>query len=179
MSATKENEKDPALTEGKLKELLSRTVQVSNLSPALSPEQLKTLFGYFGTVTECKVSDSKLLAHIEYGNPDQAKAALALNNMEVGGRPINVEMARSLPSKQPILPTPSSLPVMMQQAVAMQQFQFQQALLVQQAVASQQAALQAANVKSASEMAAARAAEISKALKASGNDDNEEKEDPR
>ena len=138
----------------------------------MSVEQLKTLFGYFGTVTECKISDSKLLAHIEYGNPEQAKAALALNNMEVGGRPINVEMARSLPPKQPLLPSPSSLPVMMQQAVAMQQFQFQQA------VASQQAALQAANVKSASEMAAARAAEISKALKASGNDDETEKETP-
>ncbi|RZR95241.1 hypothetical protein BHM03_00024095 [Ensete ventricosum] len=60
----------------------------------------------------------------------------------------------------------SSLPLVMQQAVAMQQMQFQQALMMQQAMASQQAAARAATMKSATEMASARAAEISKMLKA-------------
>lgn len=66
------------------------------------------------------------------------------------------------------------LPMMMQQAVAMQQLQFKQALLMQQSMATQQAASRAASMKSATEMASARAAEISKTLKVDG-DDNDEK----
>jgi hypothetical protein len=56
----------------------------------------------------------------------------------------------------------------MQQAVAMQQMQFQQALLMQQTMTAQQAANKAATMKSATELAAARAAEISKKLKDDG-----------
>lgn len=131
----------------------------------LSGDQLQKLFSFCGTVSECKIDDSKQLAYIEYTKPEEAKAALALNNMAVGGRPINVEMAKSLPLKKPSSASNTNgLPVMMQQAVAIQQFQFQQALLVQQAVASQHAALQAATTKNAQETAAARAAEISKSL---------------
>jgi hypothetical protein len=58
--------------------------------------------------------------------------------------------------------------MMMQQAVAMQQMQFQQALIMQQTMTAQQAANKAASMKSATELAAARAAEISKKLKADG-----------
>lgn len=65
------------------------------------------------------------------------------------------------------------LPMMMQQAVAMQQLQFKQALLMQQSMATQQAATRAASMKSATEMASARAAEISKTLKVDGDDDDE------
>ncbi|XP_073099370.1 uncharacterized protein [Elaeis guineensis] len=145
---------------------LKKTLQVSNLSPLLTVDQLKQLFGYCGTVVDCTITDSKHFAYIEYSKPEEAAAALALNNMDVGGRPLNVEMAKSLPSKS--APVNPSLPLMMQQAVAMQQMQFQQALLMQQTIASQQAAARAATMKSATEMASARAAEISKKLKAEG-----------
>lgn len=134
-------------------------------------EQLKQLFSFCGTVVECTITDSKHFAYIEYSKPEEATAALALNNMDVGGRPLNVEMAKSLPPK-PAAVNPSlgssSLPMMMQQAVAMQQMQFQQALLMQQTMTAQQAANRAATMKSATELAAARAAEISKKLKVDG-----------
>ncbi|WOL14430.1 hypothetical protein Cni_G23210 [Canna indica] len=157
---------------------LKRTIQVSNLSPLLTVDHLKQLFGYCGTVVDCTITESKHFAYIEYSKAEEATAALALNNMDVGGRPMNVEMAKSLPSKSS---TNSSLPLVMQQAVAMQQMQFQQALMMQQAMATQQAAAKAATMKSATEMASARAAEISKKLKAEGliSDDKEVKRNSR
>ncbi|XP_078433755.1 RNA recognition motif (RRM)-containing protein [Wolffia australiana] len=151
---------------------LKKTVQVSNLSPLLTVEHLKQLFGYCGTVVDCVITDTKHFAYVEYAKPEEATAALHLNNMDVGGRRLNVEMAKSLPSKPAVTSSPSSsaqqssLPLMMQQAVAMQQMQFQQSLIMQQNLAAQQAATRAATMKSATEMAAARAAEISKKLKA-------------
>ncbi|KAK8470769.1 hypothetical protein PHAVU_003G050400 [Phaseolus vulgaris] len=114
----------------------------------------------------------------EYSKPEEATAALALNNMDVGGRPLNVEMAKSLPQKPSVVNSSlasSSLPLMMQQAVAMQQMQFQQALRMQQTMTAQQAANRAATMKSATELAAARAAEISKKLNPDGLE-SEEKE---
>ncbi|KAG8369615.1 hypothetical protein BUALT_Bualt14G0032100 [Buddleja alternifolia] len=149
---------------------LKKTVQVSNLSPLLTVDQLKQLFAFCGTVVDCTITDSKHFAYVEYLKPEEATSALALNNMDVGGRPLNVEMAKSLPPK-PILNTPmgsSSLPMVMQQAVAMQQMQFQQALLMQQTLTAQQAANRAATMKSATDLAAARALEISKKLQADG-----------
>ncbi|KAJ8774341.1 hypothetical protein K2173_011590 [Erythroxylum novogranatense] len=148
---------------------LKKTLQVSNLSPLLTAEQLKQLFSFCGTVVGCTITDSKHFAYIEYSKPEEATAALALNNMDVGGRPLNVEMAKSLPQK-PLSSASlasSSLPLM-QQAVAMQQMQFQQALIMQQTMNQQQAANRAASMKSATELAAARAAEISQKLKADG-----------
>lgn len=163
---------------------LKKTLQVSNLSPLLTVEQLKQLFSFCGTVVECSITDSKHFAYIEYSKPEEATAALALNNMDVGGRPLNVEMAKSLPPKPAILNSPlasPSLPMVMQQAVAMQQMQFQQALLMQQTMTAQQAANRAATMKSATELASARAAEISKKLKADGfvEEEKEEKEENR
>ncbi|KAL3835006.1 hypothetical protein ACJIZ3_009742 [Penstemon smallii] len=159
----------PADKEGKA-DSLRKTVQVSNLSPLLTVDQLKQLFGFCGTVVGCTITDSKHFAYIEYSKPEEATSSLALNNMDVGGRPLNVEMAKSLPPK-PILNSPmgsSSLPMVMQQAVAMQQMQFQQALLMQQTMTAQQAANRAATMKSATDLAAARAAEISKKMRADG-----------
>lgn len=163
--------------------MLKRTLQVSNLSPLLTVEQLKQLFSFCGTVVECTITDSKHFAYIEYSKPEEATAALALNNMDVGGRPLNVEMAKSLPQK-PAMNSQmgsSSLPMVMQQAVAMQQMQFQQALLMQQTMTAQQAANRAATMKTATELAAARALEISKKLKADGVEieENETKEKSR
>ncbi|KNA03175.1 hypothetical protein SOVF_211720 [Spinacia oleracea] len=146
---------------------LKKTVQISNLNPLLTAEHLKQLFAFCGTVVDCTITDSKHFAYVEYVKPEEATAALALNNMDVCGRPLNVEMAKSLPQK-PAASSASSLPIMMQQAVAMQQMQFQQALLMQQTMTAQQAANRAATVKSATDLASARAAEISKKLRADG-----------
>lgn len=160
---------------------LKKTVQVSNLSPLLTVDQLKQLFAFCGTVVECSITDSKHFAYIEYSKPEEATAALSLNNLDVGGRPLNVEMAKSLPPKPAVLNPPlgsSSLPMVMQQAVAMQQMQFQQAILMQQAMTAQQAANRAATMKSATDLAAARAAEISRTLKVDGPGD-EDKETQR
>ncbi|KVI00425.1 Filamin/ABP280 repeat-containing protein [Cynara cardunculus var. scolymus] len=156
---------------------LKKTLQVSNLSPLLTADQLKQFFSFCGTVIDCSITDSKHFAYIEYSKPEEATAALALNNMDVLGRPLNVEMAKSLPQKPANMNAAlgsSSLPMVMQQAVAMQQMQFQQALLMQQTMNAQQAANRAATMKTATELAAARAAEISMKLKAEGiigNDD--------
>ncbi|KAK8549357.1 hypothetical protein V6N13_009031 [Hibiscus sabdariffa] len=120
-------------------------------------------------VVECTITDSKHFAYIEYSKPEEATAALALNSMDISGRPLNVEMAKTLPPKPAISSvTSSSLPLMMQQAVSMQQMQFQPALLMQQTLTAQQAANRATSMKSAIELAAARAAEISKKLKDDG-----------
>ncbi|KAL0690158.1 hypothetical protein Bca4012_089836 [Brassica carinata] len=163
-------------------EALKKYLQVGNLSPQLTTEQLKQHFSFCGTVVDCSTTDSKLLAYIEYSKPEEATAALALNNMEVCGRALNVEIAKSLPQKPSLdNSSSSSLPMMMQQAVAMQQMQFQQAILMQQAMATQQAANKAATMKSATELAAARAAEISRKLNPNGvgNDEKEADQKPR
>ncbi|KAF5176104.1 RNA recognition motif (RRM)-containing protein [Thalictrum thalictroides] len=171
MQAQNQSSKDSSGSPDKAGKIdaLKRTLQVSNLSPLLTAEQLKQLFAFCGTVVECTITDSKHFAYIEYSKPEEAAAALQLNNMDVGGRPLNVEMAKSLPPKPAILNSnQSSLPMVMQQAVAMQQMQFQQALLMQHTMNTQQAANRAATMKSATELASARAAEISKMLKANG-----------
>ncbi|CDY64584.1 BnaCnng44180D [Brassica napus] len=163
-------------------EALKKYLQVGNLSPQLTTEQLKQHFSFCGTVVDCSITDSKLLAYIEYSKPEEATAALALNNMEVCGRALNVEIAKSLPQKPSLdNSSSSSLPMMMQQAVAIQQMQFQQAILMQQSMATQQAANKAATMKSATELAAARAAEISRKQNPNGvgNDEKEGDQKPR
>ncbi|KAM0871043.1 hypothetical protein ACQ4PT_039646 [Festuca glaucescens] len=156
----------PGPTEAEKAETLKRTVQISNLSPLLTVEHLKQMFGYVGKVVDCTIADSKHTAYVEYTKPEEATAALALGNVDVGGRPLNVEMAKSLPQKATL--ANSNLPLMMQQAVQLQQLQFQQALMMQTALAAQQTASRAATMKNATEAAAARAAEISRKLKAEG-----------
>ncbi|ONM30863.1 RNA recognition motif (RRM)-containing protein [Zea mays] len=154
---------------------LKRTVQISNLSPLLTVDYIKQLFGFCGKVVDCVMTDTKQIVYVEYSKPEEATAALELNSKSVGGRPLNVEMAKALPPK-----ANNNLPMMMQQAVQLQQIQFQQALMMQQSIAAQQAAARAATMKSATEAAAARAAEISRKLKAEGfGGDNMEEKDAK
>ncbi|XP_076897686.1 uncharacterized protein LOC143551043 isoform X2 [Bidens hawaiensis] len=181
-SAQAQSSKDTSGPEDKAAKAdsLKKTLQVSNLSPLLTAEQLKQFFSLYGTVVDCIITESKHFAYIKFSKPEDATAALALNNMDVLGRPLNVEMAKSLPQK-PASNASSSLPMVMQQAVAMQQMQFQQALLMQQTMNAQQAANRAATMKTATELAAARAAEISMKLKAEGviGNDEEPVKNPR
>ncbi|XP_074269463.1 uncharacterized protein LOC141592618 [Silene latifolia] len=80
--------------------MLQRTVQVSNLVPNITAEQLKRVFGVRATIVECTITDPEHVAYIEYSKPEQAAiAVLALNNLELGGRLLKVEMAKSLPPK--------------------------------------------------------------------------------
>ncbi|CAM8893367.1 hypothetical protein QQ045_024377 [Rhodiola kirilowii] len=157
---------------------LKKTLQVSNLSPLITADQLKQLFSFCGTVLECTITDSNHFGYVEYSKPEEATAALALNNMDVAGRSLKVEMAKTVPPKPATLNSSSSLPLMMQQAVSMQQMQFQNALMMQQSMTAQQAANRAATMKSATDLASARAAEISRKLKVDGIGDDEAEADP-
>ncbi|KAB2600447.1 hypothetical protein D8674_010718 [Pyrus ussuriensis x Pyrus communis] len=139
--------------------VLEKALQVSNLSPLLTVEQLNELFSYCGTVVECIITNSKHFAYIEYSKAEEAIAALQLNNMDVGGRLMNVEMAKLVPQQPAAMNSSmasSSLPMVMQK----------QALLMQQTMTAQQGANRATTMKTATELAAARAAEISKKLNA-------------
>ncbi|QHN81949.1 uncharacterized protein DS421_20g691400 [Arachis hypogaea] len=139
------------------------TLSQAPMAPALIQEVL-SVSSPKKAVVECTIAYLKHFAYIEYSKPKEAIAALALNNINVGGRPLNVEMAKSLSQKSSVVNSSlalSSLPLMMQEAVAMQQMQFQQALLMQQTMTAQQAANKAATMKSTTELAATRAAEIS------------------
>ncbi|XLR03802.1 hypothetical protein S83_070000 [Arachis hypogaea] len=96
---------------------LKKTLQVSNLSPLLAVEQLKQLFGFCSTVVEYTIANSKHFAYIEYSKPKEATAALALNNIDVSRRPLNVEMAKFLLQKLFVVNSSlalSSLPLIMQ-----------------------------------------------------------------
>ena len=56
-------------------------------------EKMKQFFNLCGTVVECTINESRHFAYIEYSKPEEEIVALALNNMDVGVRPMNVEMA--------------------------------------------------------------------------------------
>ena len=194
---------------------LERTLHVTNISSILSQDQLRQLFAFCGTVGKCEfLTDDKSIAHVRFNKPDEAKAALALNNMAVGDKQLKVELAKTLksarqaliaattpaaapvatPTAAPSLPTglpagfpgfqsipgmpagmqlPGSfagaaagqLPLSVQQAMAMPMMQYQQALVMQQAIAAQ---AKTSEAKSAAELAAKRAKEISKVLAGGG-----------
>jgi arginine/serine-rich splicing factor 12 len=137
-------------------EELGRTLHVGNLSPAISLEQLKQLFGYCGSVVECRIAgDARQFAFVEFASAAEAAQALGLNGMMVGDRPLRVEIAKTVR-----LVKPATAPnVALQQQLAMAQVA-QQAAMQRAALAAQQA--QAA----AAQQAALRAAEISKRLQA-------------
>ena len=55
---------------------LSRTVHIGNLGPLITPDMLRTFFGYVGTVTDCRVAGEGKYAFIEFQDPSAANAAL-------------------------------------------------------------------------------------------------------
>ncbi|XP_025109567.1 probable splicing factor, arginine/serine-rich 7 isoform X5 [Pomacea canaliculata] len=68
--------------------LETRVIQVSNVAPATTKEQLKTLFGFLGRIRECKVfppdgSDQQVTAkvcYVEYEDSTSAGVSLHLTN---------------------------------------------------------------------------------------------------
>ena len=122
-------------------EELKRTAHVSNLPNAMTIDHVKQMFSFCGTISEIREGGvGKNYAFIEFSTHKEVLAALALNGMNVGGRNIRVELA-----KTPKLVTPRS---------------FTPPLAAMSANVEQ--------AKAAQEAAAARAAEISKRLQAGG-----------
>jgi hypothetical protein len=122
-------------------EELKRTAHVSNLPTAMTIDHVKQMFSFCGSISEIREGGAgKNYAFIEFSTHKEVLAALALNGMNVGGRNIRVELA-----KTPKLVTPRS---------------FTPPLAAMSANVEQ--------AKAAQEAAAARAAEISKRLQAGG-----------
>ena len=73
---------------------------VGNLPYNISDDQLQAMFAKFGTpdsarvITDRDTGQSKGFGFVEFGNPEQAKAALSLNGTEFGGRSLKVNEAR-------------------------------------------------------------------------------------
>ena len=73
---------------------------VGNLPYNISDDQLQAMFAKFGTpdsarvITDRDTGQSKGFGFVEFSNPEQAKAALALNGTEFGGRSLKVNEAR-------------------------------------------------------------------------------------
>jgi RNA recognition motif-containing protein len=79
---------------------------VSNLSFHTSDDDLKKLFGQFGTVTSAKVINdresgrSRGFGFVEMDSDSEANEAMkALNNKEVEGRLMSVSVAREKPKR--------------------------------------------------------------------------------
>jgi cold-inducible RNA-binding protein len=80
---------------------------VGNLNYETTEDELQTLFETHGEVVSCKIvmnpytGRSKGFAFVEMATPDAANAAVeALNQTEVGGRTIKVDIAREKPQNQ-------------------------------------------------------------------------------
>jgi RNA recognition motif-containing protein len=81
-------------------------IYVSNLSFQTTEEDLKNMFGKFGTVTSAKIimdretNRSRGFAFIEMPSESEANEAIQkLNNKEIGGRALSVSVAREKEKK--------------------------------------------------------------------------------
>ena len=77
-------------------EELKRTAHVSNLPNALTIEQVKQVFSFCGTIVDAREGGvGKNFAFLEFSTNEEVVAALALNGMNIGGRNIRVELAKT------------------------------------------------------------------------------------
>ena len=68
---------------------------VGNLTYSVNAEQLKDLFGRYGTVNDVRVIERKGFGFVEMSSPDEAEAAKeALNNTVFEGRTLRIDEAR-------------------------------------------------------------------------------------
>ena len=81
-------------------------IYVSNLSFQTTEEDLKNMFGKFGTVTSAKIimdretNRSRGFAFIEMPSDTEANEAIQkLNNKEIGGRALSVSVAKEKEKK--------------------------------------------------------------------------------
>ena len=80
---------------------------VGNLPWGTDDQQLRQDFQSFGTITEARVitdretGRSRGFGFITYGTPDEAQAAVSsMNGVDVGGRPLTVNLATERPSRR-------------------------------------------------------------------------------
>jgi len=76
----------------------SSTVFVGNMSFRSNEDSLRSFFEQYGTIQEIRIPtqpDGKLkgFAYIQYGSPDEAKAALELNGTDIDGRNVRLDLA--------------------------------------------------------------------------------------
>jgi len=122
---------------------LRRTVHVSNYPLGLTMDQVKQVFSFCGNIVDAREGGvGKNFAFLEFSTEKEALAALALNGMNVGGRNIRAELAKTPKLLNPRSFTPS--------------------------VVSAAPAAQSEHAKVAQSEAAARAAAISARLSAKG-----------
>ena len=77
-------------------EELTRTAHVTNYPVGLTTEQVKQLFSFCGSIAECREGGpGKNFCFIEFESNKEALAACALNGMQVGGRNLKVELAKT------------------------------------------------------------------------------------
>jgi len=74
---------------------LSRVLNVANISPQVSIEELRKVFEFFGEIRECAFAGgARDLALVKFSTREEAaKAAEGLNEVQVGDRPIRVQVA--------------------------------------------------------------------------------------
>lgn len=80
---------------------MSTNIYVGNLSFDTDSAQLEALFSQYGAITKAQVvmdrdsGRSRGFGFVEMASADEAQAAIsALNNKEVGGRSLTVNLAR-------------------------------------------------------------------------------------
>lgn len=124
-------------------EELRRTVHVSNYPLGLTMDQVKQVFSFCGNIVDAREGGAgKNFAFLEFSTDKEALAALALNGMNVGGRNIRAELAKTPKLLNPRSFTPPVVPAA--------------------------PAAQSERAKAAQSEAAARAAAISARLSAKG-----------
>lgn len=91
---------------------------VTELHPQLAADDLRDIFAGFGAIRSVELAElggtaATAVAHVHYEDADAAAAAMeALNGLELGGRPIALQLVRELPpalrALQPPPPPPPS-----------------------------------------------------------------------
>jgi RNA recognition motif-containing protein len=161
---------------------LSKVLNVGNIGAGVGIDQLRQLFAFFGRVQDCSFAGSNQFALVRFTTQEECQiAAKSLNGVQVGDKPLRVELAgvphfmRPPPTptfshatgthtaQQPTAPLPSSnsnniIPRALQVSTAQRG----------------QGVDHMANTKTQSQIAAERAAAISKRLAAASknNDDD-------
>ena len=77
-------------------EAAGRSADVSNAPVGLATGQVKQLVAFCGSIAECREGGpGKNFCFIEFESNKEALAACALNGMQVGGRNLRVELAKT------------------------------------------------------------------------------------
>ncbi|GJP46552.1 hypothetical protein CLOM_g5824 [Closterium sp. NIES-68] len=155
---------------------LELTLHVTNLSRAITREELLQLFSFCGNVTRCDyLNNDRSVAHIRYSTPEEAKVALDMNDIAIADVKLKVELAKTAQARIQTALTASAnaisnfLPgregratAALQEIVAKPLLQFQEALAMQQNAARKPKGSCPASAAAA--LAMQRAKEISKVL---------------